>query len=64
MKNKPETIRKFKDINEMTPREAEALALKKSGKKIREVAEILGVSFATANNLIAKAKDKERDKND
>jgi DNA-binding CsgD family transcriptional regulator len=59
-KKKPEFEPKFKDPNQLTPREAEVLALQKSGKNKREIAELLGISFTTVNSLMAKAHDKER----
>ena len=59
-KKKPKIEPKFKDPNQLTPRESEVLALQKTGKTKREIAELLGISFATVNSLMAKAHDKER----
>lgn len=48
------------DVNKLTPREAEVLALRQSGKTIREVAEALGIKYNTAGSLLVKAQDKVR----
>lgn len=48
------------DINKLTPREAEALALQRKGLTIQQVADALGIKRNTANSLLAKAQDKVR----
>ena len=52
--------RRTKDPNQLTEREAEVLELKRSGKTMKQIAEILDISFRTVDSLLVKARDKER----
>ena len=52
--------RRAKDPNQLTPREAQVMKLKRDGKTMGEIAELLGISFRTVDSLLVKARDKER----
>ena len=52
--------RRAKDPNQLTPREAQVIELKRDGKTMKQIAEILGISYNTVDSLLVKARDKER----
>lgn len=57
---KPGAKRQVRNMSELTPREAEMLKLFREGKKKKEIAEILGVKYATVDGMLYKAQEKER----
>lgn len=47
------------NVSVLTPREAEIMALRKEGKRYKEIAEILGLSEKTVSTMITKARSKD-----
>ena len=52
--------REFKPMNELTPREAEVLKLKREGHSKKKIAEMLNLGTKTVEGALARAQEKER----